>query len=159
MSRRFLLLLTLPLLLFHSLANGEEKESTPEKICRVFLLAGQSNMVGHGVVDLDHKENYNSGKGNLKSLLANEKTRARVAHLNIGTDNWAERDDVFVRFQSRSGLKVGKLSIGFTNQDGKHHFGPELQFGHVLGDHFDEPVLLLKAAWGGKSLLLSLIHI
>src|SRR5436190_1035439 len=34
----------------------------------------------------------------------------------------------------------------------KHHFGPELQFGHVLGDHFQNQVLLIKTAWGGKSL-------
>jgi hypothetical protein len=30
--------------------------------------------------------------------------------------------------------------------------GPELQFGHVMGDFFEEPILLIKTAWGGKSL-------
>jgi len=30
--------------------------------------------------------------------------------------------------------------------------GPELGFGFVLGDYFEEPVLLIKTAWGGKSL-------
>src|SRR5690606_13480155 len=30
--------------------------------------------------------------------------------------------------------------------------GPELGFGHVVGDAFDQPVLLIKLAWGGKSL-------
>ena len=30
--------------------------------------------------------------------------------------------------------------------------GPELGFGCVIGDAFDEPVLLVKLAWGGKSL-------
>ena len=29
--------------------------------------------------------------------------------------------------------------------------GPELGIGHVLGDFFEEPVLLIKAAWGGRS--------
>jgi hypothetical protein len=27
-----------------------------------------------------------------------------------------------------------------------------LQFGHVIGDYYDEPVLIIKTAWGGKSL-------
>ena len=27
--------------------------------------------------------------------------------------------------------------------------GPELGFGHIVGDHFDEQVILIKAAWGG----------
>lgn len=30
--------------------------------------------------------------------------------------------------------------------------GPELGFGHAVGDAFDEPVVLIKMAWGGKSL-------
>ena len=30
--------------------------------------------------------------------------------------------------------------------------GPELGFGQVVGDAFEEPVLLIKLAWGGKSL-------
>ena len=34
----------------------------------------------------------------------------------------------------------------------QHHFGPELQFGHVVGDYFANQVLLIKTAWGGKSL-------
>ena len=32
--------------------------------------------------------------------------------------------------------------------------GVELEFGTVMGDHFHEPVLLIKAAWGGHSLYL-----
>ena len=35
---------------------------------------------------------------------------------------------------------------------GKHHIGPEFQFGHVVGRQLDDPVLLIKTAWGGKSL-------
>ena len=31
---------------------------------KVFILAGQSNMQGQGVVDMDHEKNYNGGKGN-----------------------------------------------------------------------------------------------
>ena len=35
-------------------------------------------------------------------------------------------------------LKVFIL-VGQSNYGGQHHFGPELQFGHVLGDYFDQP--------------------
>ncbi len=35
---------------------------------------------------------------------------------------------------------------------GRDVYGPELGFGWVMGDALDEPVLLIKCAWGGKSL-------
>ena len=31
-----------------------------------------------------------------------------------------------------------------------HKIGPELGFGWVVGDAFEEPVLLIKLAWGEK---------
>ena len=34
-----------------------------------------------------------------------------------------------------------------------HHCGPEMELGWELGEHFDEPVLLVKTCWGGKSLM------
>ncbi len=63
------------------------------------------------------------------------------------------RDDVWVRYQREKGpLLAGPLALGFSVYGDKHHFGPELQFGHVLGDHFPEQVLPIKTAWGEKSL-------
>ena len=50
---------------------------------------------------------------------------------------------------------AGGLTIGFTgygSQNSRHHIGPELQIGHQLGDAIGTPVLLIKTAWGGKSL-------
>jgi hypothetical protein len=38
---------------------------TPPRVVRVFLLAGQSNMEGHGVADLDDERDYNGGRGTL----------------------------------------------------------------------------------------------
>jgi hypothetical protein len=40
----------------------------------------------------------------------------------------------------------------FTGYPGSHHIGPEFQFGHVIGNAIDAPVLLIKTAWGGRSL-------
>jgi hypothetical protein len=60
---------------------------------------------------------------------------------------------VWVRYQrEKQPLLAGPLSIGFTIYGAKHHFGPELQFGHVVGDYVPSQVLLIKTAWGGKSL-------
>ena len=123
-----------------------------EKVVKVFVLAGQSNMEGQGVVDLDHPEYYNGGKGTLVWSMEKGKTKAKMRHLKDASGNWTVRDDVWVRYQTPNELKVGKLGIGFAVYPGKHHIGPELQFGHLLGDHFDEPVLLIKTCWGGKSL-------
>src|SRR6185437_6511621 len=49
-------------------------------------------------------------------------------------------------------LLAGPLTLGFSVYGDSHHFGPELQFGHVIGDYVDNQVLLIKTAWGGKSL-------
>ena len=49
-------------------------------------------------------------------------------------------------------MKAGPLDIGFAGYQGRHHIGPELQFGHVVGNRFEAPVLIIKTAWGGESL-------
>ena len=119
---------------------------------QVFILAGQSNMEGQAVVDLDGKD-YNDGKGTLQALLSDPKKAPLVKHLANGRGGWTVREDVWVRYQ-REGqpLLAGPLSVGFSVYGSTHHFGPELQFGHVLGDHCAGQVLLIKTAWGGKSL-------
>ena len=122
------------------------------KPVKVFILAGQSNMEGQAVADLDGK-NYNDGKGTLKALLNDPAKAALVKHLQTEKGAWAVRDNVWVRYQrEKQPLLAGPLTMGFSVYGDKHHFGPELQFGHMLGDHFENQVLLIKTAWGGKSL-------
>ena len=74
-----------------------------------------------------------------------------MQHLRDDEGAWVERADVKVWFKARAGLAKGDLRVGFTGYGGRSHIGPELQFGHVVGDHFAAPVLLIKTAWGGKS--------
>ena len=124
-------------------------------IVQVYILAGQSNMEGQGVVDMDHPKYYNGGKGTLNRVMAGSKNAAQYKHLKDAKGDWTVRDDVFVRFRNRQGVMAGGLTVGFTgygSDKSRHHIGPELQIGHQLGDAVDSPVLLIKTAWGGKSL-------
>jgi alpha-galactosidase len=111
---------------------------------KVFILAGQSNMEGHGIVKADAKRN--NGKGSLEYLTKDPATRDRFKQL-VGQDGkWVVRDDVWIHYLDRK----GPLTVGFGAKPDR--IGPELGFGFVVGDAFDEPVLLIKLAWGGKSL-------
>jgi hypothetical protein len=122
------------------------------KSVKVFILAGQSNMEGQAVVDLEGKD-YNDGKGTLATLMRDPAKRTMFKHLKNARGEWVVRDDVWVRYQRERGpLLAGPLAFGFSVYGDPHHFGPELQFGHVVGDHFENQVLLIKMAWGGKSL-------
>ncbi|MGE5293300.1 MAG: sialate O-acetylesterase [Solirubrobacterales bacterium] len=119
---------------------------------KVFILAGQSNMEGQGVADLDGPD-YNGGKGTLNYVMKDPANARLFAHLKDDQGRWTVRDDVWVWYKPESdSVKAGPLTLGYTVYEGKHHFGPELQFGHIMGDHFANQVLLIKTAWGGKSL-------
>ena len=111
---------------------------------RVFILAGQSNMVGAGQVVAN--PNRNDGKGSLEWLSRDPSTAARFQHLIDDAQEWVAREDVQIWYLGR----MGNLAPGFGANETA--IGPELGFGCVVGDAFDEPVLLIKLAWGGKSL-------
>lgn len=124
-----------PILLFLSvttfcLVTSAQAADEPVK---VFLLAGQSNMEGKAKVSLME---YQAGQPG---------TRESLAHLRTEEGDWKVRDDVFIKYLERK----GGLTVGFGSPK---CIGPELAFGNAMGDHFDQPVLLIKTAWGGKSL-------
>ena len=99
---------------------------------KVFILAGQSNMEGKAVNEL------------LEHQATDPSTKDLFAHLRKD-DKWIVRDDVYIKFLDRHGpLTIGYGSPGRT--------GPELEFGAAMGEHFEQPVLIIKAAWGGHSL-------
>lgn len=126
--------------------------ASPEGKTQVFILAGQSNMEGQGVVSMDHPKYYNDGKGNLVWSMEHSASRQMMQHLRDQEGNWAVRDDVEISFKTKGAVRKGPLTVGYTGYGGSSHIGPELEFGHVMGDFFDQPVLLIKTAWGGKSL-------
>lgn len=112
---------------------------------KVFILAGQSNMEGHGAVKISPKTT-NGGKGTLEFLVKDPATAERFKHTVDKDGKWLVRDDVWIWYLGRK----GGLSAGYGAKADK--IGPEFQFGHVMGQHFDNQVLLIKTAWGGKSL-------
>lgn len=118
--------LLLTVCLFHLHASAA-------KPIKVFILAGQSNMEGKAKVSL------------LEHQVKQPDTRKRFAHLVDADNQFTKRKDVWIKFLDRK----GDLAVGFGSP-GK--IGPELDFGYVVGDHFDEQVLIIKTAWGGKSL-------
>lgn len=119
---------------------------------KVFILAGQSNMEGQGVVSMDGERDYNGGKGNLEWSMKNSRSADQMQRLKNGKGEWVVRDDVLISFKARDMVRKGGLSVGYTGYGGRSHIGPELGFGFVMGDFYEEPVLLIKTAWGGKSL-------
>lgn len=102
---------------------------------RVFILAGQSNMEGKGAIK------------HLEQLLDDPRAADTYKHLRTH-GRWTERDDVLIKYNDDRGQ--GKLTVGYATPTNR--FGPELQFGHVVGERIDDPVLIIKCAWGGRAL-------
>ena len=109
---------------------------------KIFILAGQSNMVGFGQVKGD-------APGTMESLLkSNPKD---YGHLVDGKGEPVVRNDVWIVNLSDSAKpQQGWLTTGYGAKGG--HIGPEYGFGFQVGDYYEDPVLLIKSAWGGRSL-------
>ena len=129
---------------------------------RVFILAGQSNMQGKAKVETGHGD-VSGAIGSLRYLADTDP--ANYGHLVNPDGTWATRSDVWIHYntENSSGTVVtvsGSLTAGYGNlgnvTSSDPMLGPELGFGNVMGDFFGEPVLLIKEAWGGKSLAVDL---
>ena len=150
-----------------SAASPAKKGKDPVKDkgpIKVFILAGPSNMEGQGLIEFSQRRaaGYKKRgmsdeaiakkrKGTLDNLVENPDKASAYKHIVDKDGRWIVRKDVKVYYErGRGGLKKGGLTVGFGARDDV--IGPEFQFGHLMGDHFDEPVLIIKTAWGGKSL-------
>ncbi|MCA9213563.1 MAG: hypothetical protein KDB27_10885 [Planctomycetales bacterium] len=98
----------------------------------VFVLAGQSNMEGKAKVSL------------LEHQAHDPNTAMEFAHVMDGTD-FRVWEKVRIKFLDRK----GKLTAGFGSPN---CIGPELGFGEKIAQHIDGDIVLIKTAWGGKSL-------
>jgi len=118
-----------------------------KKPLKVFILAGQSNMEGHAKISsFDHLGMDPKTAPILKQMRAEDGT-PRVC------------DQVWISYFTGSGEGgegSGKLTAGYGSrsnpkQDGGK-IGPEFTFGIYMQKMLDEPILIIKTAWGGKSL-------
>jgi Carbohydrate esterase, sialic acid-specific acetylesterase len=125
--------------------------SAQGKPLKVFILAGQSNMEGHAEVrTFDY-----IGKDPLTAPILKEMRNAD------GTPRVCDR--VWMSYLtgpydgSANGEGLGKLTAGFgargdqpTRDCGK--IGPEFTFGIYMEKGLKQPILIIKTAWGGRSL-------
>ena len=107
-------------------------------------------MLGYGMISENDKAGHEL-KGTLAWMLQDPAKAPLIRHLFDGRGKPAVWDSVWV---DNVGLwptpKRGPLSLGYGG-DG-NNFGPELGFGVVMGDFCKNQVLIIKTAWGGKSL-------
>ena len=131
---------------------------------KVFILAGQSNMVGYGHSDLG-AGNVAGAIGTLRYLANNNATYPEYDYTSLlvdplqpATSAWKTRSDVKVWWKNGASGNldgpVGKGDLGPPFQGSNSAwFGPEYAFGQVIGDHYaTDDVLIIKAAWGGHTL-------
>ena len=130
------------------LPKPDGKPAEHSKPVKVYVMLGQSNMLGFGRVG--PKET----KGSLEFLV---KEQGKYPHLVDDAGNWTTRQDVrYVHVMDQRGVdykdmeKFGDVRNEWLTPN--KSFGPELGFGHVMGHFHDEPVLLLKACIGNRSL-------
>ncbi|NIP25403.1 MAG: sialate O-acetylesterase [Phycisphaerae bacterium] len=114
------------------LLNAQTYGVDTSKKVKVFILAGQSNMEGKAKLSL------------LEYQIEQPETKDFFKHLKKD-GKWVVRDDVWINYLDRR----GNLTVGYGS---RNCIGPELEFGNTVGDHFKEQVLIIKTAWGGKSI-------
>ncbi|MEM7010707.1 MAG: sialate O-acetylesterase [Verrucomicrobiota bacterium] len=116
--------------------TGIKLEADKKLPFKVTFLTNQANGLGWvGRTDIP---------GTLHTLV---KQDGKFPHLIDDHGAWTKRNDVIYKGVI-SAVGQGPLTVGI--QGGT--IGPELQFGHVLGHYHDEPVLIIKASIGNRSL-------
>ncbi len=150
MMQRMLGLMTLAALAMSGAVHADDG-STPadmSKPVQVFILMGQSNMVGAGKVTAGGK---GGAAGSLEQAVKGNK---KYPYLVDASGNWAERKDVrFVRVMQGKG--PGGMQL-FNNEwmtiAKCKTIGPEFGIANKLGNATDSPIMILKACIGNRSL-------
>ncbi len=121
------------------------------KPLKVFILAGQSNMEGHAEVRTFDYIGKDPLTAPLLKEMRNPEGNPRVC------------DKVWMSYLtgpydgSANGEGVGKLTAGFGERGDNptqlsSKIGPEFTFGIFMEKELKEPILIIKTAWGGRSL-------
>lgn len=118
------------------------------KPLKVFVLAGQSNMEGHAKIETFDYIGDDPATAPLLQQMRGADGRPRVcdnAWISYFTGNGTDNGEGFGRLTAGYGARSNPAQNG-------GRIGPEFTFGITMDAAFDEPVLLIKTAWGGKSL-------
>jgi len=116
----------------------DRSDSTDKPPVLVYVLAGQSNMGGVAKVE------------DLELLVDDPDHAETFGRLKATDGDWVSRDDVWIVNVADYLQNRGPLTVGFGEKEGQ--FGPELEFGNVVGDARDDPVLIIKVTQGPMSL-------
>ena len=124
----------------YPLPDPDGSAGATNKPVKVYIMSGQSNMVGFGRIN-------GSGPGYLNYMC---NTESKFPNLVNESGDWIARGDVHYRgVISATGDDLLQPGFGASGDV----IGPELGFGQVMGYYHDEPVLLIKSSIGNRSLV------
>ncbi|QEG23329.1 sialate O-acetylesterase [Mariniblastus fucicola] len=126
------------LLLFCNPGVLDAQDAAEKKPLKVFILVGQSNMQGHARIHTLEHVGIREETKSIFEMLANADGTPKVI------------EDVWINSLSSDTVRKGKLTAGYGADENK--IGPELAFGAAMQPLVGEPILIIKTAWGGKSL-------
>lgn len=110
---------------------------------QVFLLAGQSNMQGHAQVrTFEHIGMDERTAPILKEMLDADGTPRTCEHVWISS----------IGHDGKLNERHGKLTADYGAAARGPKIGPEYTFGIYMQKFVDQPILIIKTAWGGKSI-------
>lgn len=111
------------------------------KPLKVFVLAGQSNMQGHAQVRT------------FAAMGLDPKTAPILEAMQTKEGAPIVCEQVWISaIGSSPNEKFGKLTAGYGPDGRETKIGPEFTFGIYMHKLLNEPILIIKTAWGGKSL-------
>ncbi len=108
---------------------------------KVYILAGQSNMQGHAHVRTFDAMRLNPQVAPLLQEMRNPDGTPRVCE-QVWISSIGSSDEE----------KTGRLTAGYGADARGPKIGPEFTFGLTMEKQLDEPIVIIKTAWGGKSL-------
>jgi len=111
------------------------------KPLQIFILAGQSNMQGHAKVSTFEHIGMDPATKPMLDEMVGADGKPKVCE-RVWISSLGSADEV----------RTGKLTAGFGASQNGPKIGPEFTFGLYMQKFTDAPILIIKTAWGGKSL-------
>ena len=136
------------LLAFFSLFGILGLSAVHAKPLKVFILCGQSNMEGHAKIST------------FEAMKTDPLTKPILKEMIDGKGNPVVCDQVWISYFTGGGDNMGeghgKLTAGYGSRrnpaEAGDKIGPEFTFGIYMQKTLNEPILIIKTAWGGKSI-------